>query len=63
MTKKQEIDLLDKFIQRLGPQSYIGPWLASVKLQIVSNIRNDFPADMSIINNGHYNYDHPTWDR
>jgi hypothetical protein len=41
MTKADEIRLLDKTIKAFGDDSYIGPWLAGVRSQIVADITND----------------------
>jgi len=41
-TKRQELEILDKAIAALGPDSYIGPWLAEVRAEVESNIRSDF---------------------
>ena len=42
MTKQQEIEVLNKAIAALGPDSYLGPWLAEVRAEVESNIRSDF---------------------
>jgi len=42
MTKQQEIAVFDKAIAALGPDSYLGPWLAEVRSEVESNIRSDF---------------------
>jgi len=43
MTKQTELEILDETISKLGPSSYLGPWLsevrAEVKLQIGSDIQ------------------------
>ena len=44
MTKRQELDLLDKTITALGKESYLGPWLAASRAQIERDITSDlFP--------------------
>ena len=43
MTKSQEIALVDALIAKCGPDSYVGPWLTSVRGDIVADIRNDIP--------------------
>lgn len=45
MTKQQEILRLNATIKALGPDSYLGPWLATVRAEVESNIRSDmFPT-------------------
>ena len=41
MTKKQELEILDKTIAMLGRDSYIGPWLADVRGEVERDIRSD----------------------
>lgn len=41
MTKQQELDILKETITRLGPDSYIGPWLAEQLPGIERDIRSD----------------------
>jgi len=41
MTKSQEIAALDKFIAQLGTASYLGPWLADARAEIVRDITSD----------------------
>jgi cell division septum initiation protein DivIVA len=42
MTKAQEIDIIQDAIQKLGDDSYIGPWLKSVVAEVEQSIRSDF---------------------
>jgi len=42
MTKKQELSVLDKAIAELGKDSYLGPWLASVRANVDADMRSDF---------------------
>lgn len=45
MTKQQELDILSEAINKLGADSYLGPWLSNVRAEVASLIRNDhFPA-------------------
>jgi hypothetical protein len=46
MTKTAEIAALDRFIARLGPHSYLGPWLADNRDAIVADIQNDLPVNI-----------------
>lgn len=47
MTKAQEIALLDEFIAKLGKESYLGPWLAASRGEIVRDITSDIiPSPM-----------------
>lgn len=41
MTKAAELAILDTAIAQLGPRSYLGPWLASVRPEIEASIRSD----------------------
>jgi len=45
VTKKQEFALLDKVINKLGPNSYIGPWLKDIRPKIVKCIENDMSIE------------------
>jgi len=40
-TKDQELALLDELIAKLGPRSYIGPWLTYSRPEIERDIRSD----------------------
>jgi hypothetical protein len=42
MTKQQEIEILEKAIAQLGPDSYLGPWLSDIKAEVQTSIRSDF---------------------
>lgn len=46
MTKKQEIAHFNAFIKTLGPDSYIGPWLQSVKGNVELMIQSDLFPDI-----------------
>lgn len=48
MTKSQEIEILHATITKLGPDSYLGPWLFSVAGEVERSIRSDFFPDCSI---------------
>ena len=41
--KSYEYAMLDLMIRKLGPDSYIGPWLASIQDDIRWAISNDLP--------------------
>lgn len=41
MTKDLEVAALDAFIAKLGPHTYLGPWLADQRDAIVRDIVND----------------------
>lgn len=41
MTKAQELQILDKAIQQLGPDSYLGPWLTEVRAEVAASITSD----------------------
>jgi len=44
-TKAQEIEILEETIQKLTPNSYLGPWLAEVKAELQAMIAADsFPC-------------------
>ena len=42
MTKDQELAIVDQVIAQLGDQSYLGPWLASIRPELEASIRSDF---------------------
>lgn len=42
MTKQQELAVLDGAIEKLGADSYLGPWLSQIRAEVESNIRSDF---------------------
>jgi hypothetical protein len=42
MTKQAELAILDKAITALGTESYLGPYLASVRAEIERDITSDF---------------------
>jgi hypothetical protein len=48
MTKAQELKALDAFIQQLGPQSYLGPWLQENRLDIERDITSDCGLDLQL---------------
>lgn len=41
MTKAAEMILLDQFIKRLGPDSYLGPWLLENYVAIDQSLKSD----------------------
>ena len=43
MTKQAELDILRDTIARLGPNSYLGPWLEDQLPWIESDMRSDIP--------------------
>jgi len=45
MTKAEEIMVLRNAIDRLGRDSYVGPWLESVVYQVEDCIKSDFPPE------------------
>lgn len=48
MTKAEEIAVLEKAIAKLGPDSYLGPWLAQVKAEVESSIRSDIFPEVTL---------------
>jgi hypothetical protein len=42
MTKRQELEVLADAIAKLGPDSYLGPWLASISGEVEADIRSDY---------------------
>ena len=47
MNKTDEVAALDAFIAKLGPNTYLGPWLADQRDEIVRDIANDIlPSPM-----------------
>lgn len=47
MTKSDEIAILRDTVQRLGPNSYCGPWLADQLQQIEADMRSDLSPQPS----------------
>ena len=48
MTKQQEIARINSLIATLGPASYLGPWLNSVRLEVEKCIADDVFPDISL---------------
>lgn len=48
MNKSQELVILRYAIHKLGPDSYCGPWLASVADEVEQQVRGDFFPTPSI---------------
>jgi hypothetical protein len=48
MSKQEEIDIIDQAIKKLGADSYLGPWLASVRDSVRSDIINDMVPEMTV---------------
>lgn len=48
MTKQNEIDILSAAIKQLGPDSYLGPWLAQIKAGIVDLVKNNIFPDITL---------------
>lgn len=45
MNKAQEIAVLEEAVKKLGPNSYLGPWLQSISAEVANEIRCDiFPS-------------------
>ena len=45
MTKAKELEVLDQTIEKLGEDSYLGPWLKQVKFEVEQMVRSDiFPT-------------------
>ncbi len=45
ITKKEELEIITETIAKLGPNSYLGPWLLSVRHELESMMRADsFPC-------------------
>jgi hypothetical protein len=42
ITKAQELAILDDVIAKLGAQSYLGPWLSSVRAEVERDVRSDW---------------------
>ena len=45
MTKENEIAILDEAITKLGKDSYLGPWLSSVRSEVNAFIKSDICPD------------------
>lgn len=48
MTKQQEIDILENAIKQLGPDSYLGPWLAQIKHSLADLVKTDIFPDITL---------------
>jgi hypothetical protein len=48
MYKQDELAILDSAISKLGNDSYLGPWLMSVKAEVERDITSDFIPTASI---------------
>jgi hypothetical protein len=46
LLKRQELEILDRAIADLGPQSYLGPWLVTVRGEVESRIASDLEPAM-----------------
>lgn len=46
MTKQQELDIIKETAEKLGGNSYCGPWLRHMLPLIEQDMRNDFPIDV-----------------
>lgn len=42
MTKAKELEILDQTIEKLGEDSYLGPWLKQVKFEVEQMVRSDY---------------------
>lgn len=42
MLKAREMQILDEAIKKLGPDSYLGPWLSEVRAEVERDITSDF---------------------
>lgn len=45
MTKAIEIGIIDDAIKKLGPHSYLGPWLTEIRAELVSEMASDHPPN------------------
>ena len=52
MTKNQELKVLDRTIDELGSDSYLGPWLASIRAELALNIQSDFFPEITLASAG-----------
>ena len=48
LTKKEELGVLDSTINQLGADSYLGPWLQSVRYEVEQFIRSDIFPQVSV---------------
>lgn len=48
MNKAQEIEILTEAANKLGPNSYLGPWLLEIKPELESILRSDFLPQLSL---------------
>jgi hypothetical protein len=48
ITKKEELEIINQTIAKLGPNSYLGPWLSSVRFELEAAIRSDLVPEVSL---------------
>lgn len=48
MTKQDEMQILNNAIVQLGADSYLGPWLSSVRAEVTATIESDFFPTVSL---------------
>lgn len=48
-TKAAELNELKALAEKLGPQSYCGPWLASVLVEVEADMRSDMGPTPSVV--------------
>jgi regulator of protease activity HflC (stomatin/prohibitin superfamily) len=53
-TKSQEIEILEETIQKLTPNSYLGPWLTEVKAELQALMRADSFPCVSLAESKHH---------
>lgn len=48
MTKNQELEILDAAISKLGPDTYLGPWLSQIRFELKSLLQSDILPQISL---------------
>lgn len=48
MNKRQELEVLADAIAKLGPDSYLGPWLLNISAEVKRAIWSDFLPELSL---------------
>ena len=48
MLKREELAVIDRAIAELGSDSYLGPWLASVRAEVERDVSNDIEPRASV---------------
>jgi hypothetical protein len=48
ITKKEELEIINQAIAKLGPNSYLGPWLSSIRFELEAAMKSDLVPEISL---------------